>query len=274
MKKHLLSVLICVTAMALSCPVRAQKLIAVHDETGRTVWVNDDAPKPQPAPASVTKPNTASRYSNLVYWSSKDHKWKPIPRASSSTMRAARQAAQEVSDYVAKTPATSTTGGTKSASGVKPESLPSPDVDSLIQTAATRHGVDPNLVRAIVRVESNFNPKAVSSKGAMGLMQLMPGTARSLSVTNAFDPNQNVDAGVRHFKSLLDSYHGNVELSLAAYNAGSGAVRRNKGVPPYRETQAYVRKITQMYWNGPTAPVAPRFHVSRDAAGHIVISDD
>src|SRR5258708_25763169 len=149
MKKHLLSVLICVTAMALSCPVRAQKLVAVHDETGRTVWVNDDTPKPQAAPAASTKTNTASRYSNLVYWSSKDHKWKPIPRASSSTMRAAREAAQEVSDYVAKTPAP----GAKSASGPKPESLPSPDVDSLIQTSATRHGVDPNLVRAIVRVE-------------------------------------------------------------------------------------------------------------------------
>ncbi len=271
MKKHLLSVLISVTAMALSCPVRAQKLVAVHDDTGRTVWVNEEAPKLQAAPAAPVKTNTVSRYSNLVYWSSKERRWKPIPRASSSTMRAARQAAQEVSDSVTNTPAPRSA---KTASG-KPESQPSSEVvDNLIQTAATRHGVDPNLVRAIVRVESNFNPRAVSRKGAMGLMQLMPGTARSLSVTNALDPNQNVDAGVRHFKSLLDSYNGNLELSLAAYNAGSGAVRRNKGIPPYRETQAYVRKITQMYWNGPTAPVASRFHVSRDAAGHIVISDD
>ena len=269
MKNHLVSVLICVTAMALTCPVRAQKLVAVQDETGRTVWVNEETPKSPSVPSSATT-TPVSRYSNLVYWSSTEHRWKPIPRASSSTMKAARQAAQEVSNYVAKAPAWR--GVT--TSGVKPESQPSADVDSLIQTAATRHGVDPNLVRAIVRVESNFNPKAVSRKGAMGLMQLMPGTARSLSVTNAFDPNQNVDAGVRHFKSLLDSYHGNVELSLAAYNAGSGAVRRNNGVPPYRETQAYVRKITQMYWNGPTAPVAPRFHMSRDAAGHMVISDD
>ena len=124
------------------------------------------------------------------------------------------------------------------------------DIDSAIDEAASRHNVDPSLVRSVVKVESNFNPNAVSSKGAMGLMQLMPSTARSLNVSNPFDPAQNVDAGVRHLRKLLDNYGGNVQLSLAAYNAGAGAVARSAGVPHFRETQNYVRRITSLYNGG------------------------
>ena len=102
-------------------------------------------------------------------------------------------------------------------------------------------------MRALVKVESNFNPNAVSRKGAMGLMQLMPQTARQLNLTNPFNPEQNVDAGVRHLKQLLESYGGDVRLSLAAYNAGSGAVARSSGIPRYAETRNYVRKITELY---------------------------
>ncbi len=121
---------------------------------------------------------------------------------------------------------------------------------SAIEQAAARHNVDPNLVRAVVKVESNFNPNAVSRKGAMGLMQLMPSTARQLKVRNPFDPEQNVDAGVRHLKQLLESYGGDVKLTLAAYNAGAGAVARSSGVPHYAETQNYVRRITNLYYGG------------------------
>src|SRR5438045_8247951 len=121
------------------------------------------------------------------------------------------------------------------------------EIDTAIAGAAARHNVDPNLVRALVKVESNFNPNAVSRKGAMGLMQLMPQTARQLDLTNPFNPEKNVDAGVRHLKQLLESYGGDVRLSLAAYNAGSGAVARSSGIPVYAETRNYVRQVTVLY---------------------------
>jgi soluble lytic murein transglycosylase-like protein len=113
----------------------------------------------------------------------------------------------------------------------------------------------------------------------MGLMQLMPGTARSLNVTNPFDPNQNVDAGVRHLKRLLESYGGNVQLSLAAYNAGSAAVARSAGVPHFAETRNYVRRITNLYYGGPDGsfiignPVHDPVRVQRDARGVLYISN-
>jgi hypothetical protein len=118
-----------------------------------------------------------------------------------------------------------------------------PEIEKLISETAQRHGVDPNLVRQVVQAESNFNPKAVSSAGAMGLMQLMPATAQTYGVTDPFNPAQNLDGGVRFLKGLLERFDGNTALALAGYNAGPGAVEKYNGIPPYRETQNYVQKI-------------------------------
>jgi soluble lytic murein transglycosylase-like protein len=119
--------------------------------------------------------------------------------------------------------------------------------DDLITEHAQRNGVRTDLVRAVVQVESGFNPAARSPKGAMGLMQLMPATARSYGVTNAFDPSQNIRAGVAYLRQLLDRYQNNEELALAAYNAGPGAVdKHGESVPPYRETRDYVARINNM----------------------------
>lgn len=118
---------------------------------------------------------------------------------------------------------------------------------SLIQAAADEHKVDPALIHAIIWAESNFNPSAVSRKGAMGLMQLMPQTAWELSVRDAFDPKANITGGVRYLRRLLDRFEGNVSLALAAYNAGENAVLRYGGIPPYQETMEYVAKVLSLY---------------------------
>lgn len=131
-----------------------------------------------------------------------------------------------------------------------------------IREIATRHGVDPDLVEAVIRAESAFNPRAVSSKGAQGLMQLMPRTASALGVRNAFDPYENIDGGVRHLRYLLDRYPGNVPLALAAYNAGEKAVDYYRGIPPYAETTQYVRRIlgqSQAAGSGGTHTVIYRY---------------
>lgn len=122
---------------------------------------------------------------------------------------------------------------------------------AIIQEAASRYGVEAGLVEALIWVESTFDPWAVSRKGAQGLMQLMPATASALGIRDVFDPRENVDGGVRHLQTLLSRYNGDLPLALAAYNAGDEAVRSYRGVPPYPETQHYVRKILQLYGSSP-----------------------
>jgi len=118
-----------------------------------------------------------------------------------------------------------------------------PSLAMLVDHIAQQHDVDRDLVHSMIRVESNYNPLAVSNKGALGLMQLVPSTARRFGVADVFDPAQNVEGGVRYLKYLLDLYAGDNRLALAAYNAGEGTVERYRGVPPFRETRDYVYRV-------------------------------
>jgi soluble lytic murein transglycosylase len=119
--------------------------------------------------------------------------------------------------------------------------------DDIIRSASDRHSVDADLVRAVIKVESDFNSNARSHKGAMGLMQLMPETARLHSVSDIYDPGDNIEGGVRHLKLLLNRFQGDLQLSLAAYNAGIKAVEKHGGIPPFAETQEYVRRVLRFY---------------------------
>jgi len=126
-------------------------------------------------------------------------------------------------------------------------SLPSLEINDLVEQTANRHQIDPQLVHAIIKVESEYDPKAVSAKGAMGLMQLIPETAQRFGVENPFNPQENIEGGVSYLKHLLGLFGGDLSLSLAAYNAGEGAVQRFGGIPSFTETQDYVRKVTSIY---------------------------
>jgi hypothetical protein len=265
----------------LTVPLAAQSLQPVS-QNGHLVWTNDGPAQP----GQDVSGRPAQAAPELFYWSNVQKCWKPIRPASPRAMRSAQVVAGEVSSYIdsrpplsaakvrvkgelaAQDPNYSQAAGNRSVSAAQ--------IDRYIDEAAARHHVDPNLVRALVKVESNFNPRAVSSKGAMGLMQLMPATARKYDVRNPFDAAQNVDAGVRHLKGLLENFGGDVSLSLAAYNAGQGAVERNRGIPPYTETRNYVRRITSLMAGGP-APhllsVSIPIQVRRDEHGRLVISN-
>jgi hypothetical protein len=149
------------------------------------------------------------------------------------------------------------------------------DYMAVINNACYRNGVDPRLVHAIVKVESDFNPYALSRKGAMGLMQLMPQTAINMNVHNIFNPHENIDGGVRYLRYLLDRYEGNLSLALAAYNAGETAVKKWGTVPPYPETQSYVQKILKLY-NGTGVTTTPHYtiFIGYGDDGAVTLTDD
>jgi hypothetical protein len=248
------------TFLPITTPSHAQNAItAAVDDDGRKIYVNDSIP------AVPVRKNPTYISSGLVYWSPSAHRWKSV---ASAKVRAARSAAAEVSQ-------------SQQISGVvRGTPFTQQEIDSAINAAAARHNVDPNLVRALIKVESNFNPNALSRKGAMGLMQLMPQTARQLKVTNPFDPEQNVDAGVRHLKQLMESYGGDVKLSLAAYNAGAGAVARSGGIPRFAETRNYVNRISGLYFGGSNAgyrifgmPLREPVRMQRDERGVLYMSN-
>lgn len=144
--------------------------------------------------------------------------------------------------------------------------------ERLVREAAERHRVDPALVRAVIETESNWNPRAYSHKGAGGLMQLIPTTAQRYGAYDLFNPQQNIDAGVRHLKMLLQRYNGNLDLALAAYNAGEGAVDKAQGIPPFRETRNYVQKVQNAYFRPGSGRLADAF-VNRHAIHRDVTSE-
>ena len=165
---------------------------------------------------------------------------------------------------------------------VKDDSQPSPRLRELIQKISEQHGVDPELVQAVAKTESNFNPYAVSSRGALGLMQLVPDTAKRFGVSNVFDPEENIQGGVKFLRFLLGMFPESLPHVLAAYNAGENAVIRYKGIPPYPETQEYVKKITQIYKKRSNFLIASNADQSesdkkivsyRDNAGRIIFSN-
>jgi soluble lytic murein transglycosylase-like protein len=152
--------------------------------------------------------------------------------------------------------------------------------EKLVREAADRHSVDPALVRAVIETESHWNPVAVSNRGAAGLMQLIPTTAQRFGANDVFNPKQNVDAGVHYLKTLLERYNGNLNLALAAYNAGEGAVDRAHGVPAFRETRNYVQKVQNAYFRPGSGRLGdawfnPRaIHKDVDTSGRAVFTND
>jgi soluble lytic murein transglycosylase-like protein len=275
MHRHLFLLMV-LASVAPQVVAQNSGITPLRDEQGRTIYV--DAPVSHPASDPYKSPN---RGSGLVYWSRVEHRWKAVPPPTPSAIKAARSAAAEVDQYVAAVPTNpvmNTAEGETTPDNreiLRGRAMTSGELDSIIQEAAQRHDVDPNLVRALIKVESNFNAHAVSPKGAIGLMQLMPSTARTLNVSNPFDPQQNVDGGVRHLKRLLQDFNGDVKLSLAAYNAGAGAVTRANGVPRNAETRKYVKRITTLYGDPGKLNVssAAPIKMFRDSSGVLTITN-
>jgi len=136
-------------------------------------------------------------------------------------------------------------------------------VERLVREAADRHRLDPALVRAVIETESHWNPRAYSRKGAGGLMQLIPTTAQRFGAYDVFNPQQNIDAGVKYLRTLLERYHGNLDLALAAYNAGEGAVERAHGIPAFRETRNYIQRVQDAYFRPGSGRLVDAFINSR-----------
>ncbi len=168
------------------------------------------------------------------------------------------------------------------ASSFSGHQLSRDELAPVVQRHAIRNALDPELVWAVIRVESDFDPRARSYKGAMGLMQLMPDTARELAVDDPFDPEQNVGGGTAYLRAMLDAFGGELVLALAGYNAGPEAVRRFSGVPPYPETRDYVEKVLRIYrrdpdfslGDSPLLRVGRKTYLARDARGRLVMTTE
>jgi hypothetical protein len=237
------AVLVAGAVLALSTPLRAQIATSL-DENGKLVFVNGDSPNGRRG-STISSTRGSSALGS--------------PTASGSHSRSALSAES----------AAETLGANDGR------------LDRIVRDAAARHEVDPALVKAVISTESGWNPHAVSRKGAVGLMQLIPGTAQRFGVGNPFDPAQNVEGGTTYLKALLDRYNGDLSKTLAAYNAGEHAVDANRGVPPYWETQRYVLKVQNAYfrpgsgrdstlWTPPRNPVRKEV----DSNGRVIFTNE
>jgi soluble lytic murein transglycosylase-like protein len=253
---------IVLTMLGLS-PPRAHAQIAFYtDSNGQRVYINGNAPAP-PKHASESA-HTAS----------------PAPPTATPSAPSAEPTA-DPSSSSSSTPSDTESAAAPAASAADQPAADHPTLDQMVNEVATRYNVDPQLVRAVIGAESNWNPQAVSRTGAQGLMQLVPTTARQLGVRNAFDPRQNIEGGVSYLKMLLERYDGDLDKALAAYNAGPGAVDRAGGVPPIAETRQYVQRVTETYYNpaadrSPGGPLQARRPIYRttDDSGRIVFTNE
>ncbi len=210
-------------------PANAQ-VASYRDENGKLVFINANPPKSTRHPAAA--PKTVADV-------------KSVP----DQVQPAVATPDSTSQTTPTQTVTTTTTAPKFTNPAKSVAMAPGDLESVVQQSADKNHVDPALVRAVISTESNWNTGAVSSKGAIGLMQLMPETAQRLGVGNAFDPAQNISAGVQYLRMMLERYKGDVTKALAAYNAGPGAVDRFGGVPNFRETRNYVQKVTSNYFH-------------------------
>jgi len=226
--------------VALTIPAQGQ-IVSYHDDSGKRVFVNAN-------PAFAARPARTA-----------------LPRGF-TPLRSGSQASHGAA------PASFEMSAADKANREK--------IEEMIREVSARYRVDQALVRAVIQTESNYNSWAVSRKGALGLMQLIPGTAQQMGVSNALDPKQNLDGGVRYLRTLLQRYNGDLDRALAAYNAGPSAVDRAGGIPQYRETREYVQKVTDSYFRPgsdrlPRAFDAPRpIYRTVEADGRVVFTNE
>ncbi|MGB6199627.1 MAG: transglycosylase SLT domain-containing protein [Candidatus Acidiferrales bacterium] len=261
-------VAILLTTLGLSATLAHAQIAFYTDSDGQRIYINGNAPSSPKHSTAASRARAEAPPAVARSTSSDQPPAEASPVASDDSQSASSESA---SVYAPASAAPATY--------VPPAAHPS--LDQMVHEVAARYNVDPQLIRAVIGQESNWDPHAVSRTGAQGLMQLVPTTARELGVRNAFDPQQNLDGGVRYLRSLLVRYGGDLDKALAAYNAGPGAVDRAGGVPHIAETQHYVQRITDNYYrpgsnrssHGPMEASHPIYR-STDDSGRVVFTNE